>query len=148
MRKTALASLAAIAIATPLIGTWEGLETKPYKDIGGIITVCYGETENIENRAYTKKECDEMLEKRVPDYYHSAMKHVKVDIPITMAASITSFNYNIGPGNFSKSTMLKKINAKDFWGACEELDRWVYVGKMWVKGLANRRASEKRLMYC
>jgi lysozyme len=138
--------MASIAVATPVIATWEGVETKPYKDIGGVWTVCYGETENIDiRREYTKSECDEMLAKRVPEYYSAAMEHVTYDIPITMRAAITSFTYNVGAEAFKRSTMLKKINKGDLWDACQELDRWAYVGRMWVRGLANRRAKEKEL---
>ncbi|MGB0818882.1 MAG: lysozyme [Candidatus Puniceispirillaceae bacterium] len=146
LKKTAaVSSTAAILIATPLIANWEGLRTTPYKDIGGVWTVCYGETHNIEHREYTEQECFDMLKQRVPDYYQYAMQQVEVEIPVTMQAAVTSFTYNVGPEAFRKSTMLKKINRRDFWGACAELDRWVYVAKMWVKGLANRREAEKRL---
>ena len=137
---------ASIAIATPTIATWEGFRAQPYKDIGGVWTVCYGETQGIDrNRTYTKQECDDMLASRVPYYYHSAMKYVETDIPITMRAALTSFNYNVGETNFKKSTLLKKTNKRDLWGACNELERWSYVGQMWVKGLNNRRKAEYRL---
>ena len=62
-----------------------------------------------------------------------------------MRAAITSFTYNVGAEAFKRSTMLKKINKGDLWDACQELDRWAYVGRMWVRGLANRRAKEKEL---
>ena len=138
------AAVASIAIATPLLSRLEGIDTKPRYDVGGVLTVCRGET-NVEMREYTVKECDELLAARIPEYYNAAMAHVDVEIPITMAASITSFTYNVGPSAFGRSTMLRKINSGDLWGACDELDRWVYVSKMWVKGLANRRDAEKRL---
>lgn len=137
---------AAILIATPMIATWEGVRTIPYKDIAGVWTVCYGETENIDfTREYTKEDCVELLKQRVPDYYQSAMQQVEVELPITMQAAITSFNYNVGPTAFSKSTMLKKINRNELWGACQELNRWVYAAKMWVRGLSRRREAESRL---
>lgn len=139
-----ISAAATIAIATPMIANHEGLRTEPYTDIGGVATVCYGET-NVPMRRYTKEQCKAMLASRVPDFYQAAMQEVQVEIPITMAAAITSFTYNVGPDAFKKSTMLKKINKKDLWGACEELDRWSYVGKMWVQGLNARRQAEKRL---
>lgn len=133
-------------MATGLIANWEGAETTPYKDIAGVWTVCYGETQNIDfDKEYTKEKCDKLLAQRVPVYYNAAMKHVEKDIPVTMQAAITSFTYNVGPEAFRKSTMLKKINRGDFWGACRELDRWAYAAGMWVRGLANRREAEKRL---
>lgn len=44
LRKKVIAGSAALVIAsaTPFIAKWEGLETKAYKDIVGVPTVCYG----------------------------------------------------------------------------------------------------------
>lgn len=51
---------------------------------------------------------------------------MKVDIPDTMRAAMYSFTYNAGTGAFRKSTMLKKINGGDLYGACDELWKWTY----------------------
>lgn len=148
IKKTVIttASAASIAIATPMIASLEGYQAEPYRDIGGVWTYCFGETENVEfGKVYSEGECMSKLNQRVPDYYHSAKKHMTREVPITMMAAIISFNYNIGEGNFKKSTMLKLINQGKNWEACQELDRWVYVARMYVQGLANRRKIEKRL---
>lgn len=141
----AAGTIAVAAIATPFIGGWEGLETKPYYDIGGVLTVCYGETEDVEHREYTKEQCEYMLQERVEGFHKQVMGRIDKDIPITMQAAVTSFAYNVGIDAFGRSTLLKKINRGDLYGACQELDRWVYVGRTYVQGLANRRESEKRL---
>lgn len=141
----AAAGTIAAGLATPFIGGWEGLETKPYYDIGGVLTVCYGETQGVEDREYTRKQCEQMLNVRVQDFHNQVMQRVKVDMPITMQAAVTSFAYNVGINAFTNSTMLRKINAGSLNSACDELDRWVYVGKTYVRGLANRRAAEKKL---
>lgn len=149
IQKTVLAGGSiAVLIATPIIARLEGTSLTPYQDIGGVWTVCQGLT-NVEMTTYTSEQCEAMLKREVADFWQFSMRQIPNDIqaevPITMQAAITSFTYNVGPEAFRKSTMLKKINKKDFWGACKELDRWVYVGRMWVKGLANRREAEKRL---
>ena len=141
----AAGAIAVSAIATPFIAGWEGLETKPYYDIGGVLTVCYGETQDIEHRTYTREQCENMLQERVTEFHSQVMANIKTDIPITMQAAVTSFAYNVGIDAFSRSTLLKKMNRGDLYGACQELDRWVYVGRTYVRGLANRRAAEKRL---
>jgi lysozyme len=141
----AAGTIAVAAIATPFIGTWEGLETKPYYDIGGVLTVCYGETQDVEHRTYTREQCERMLTERVQGFHAQVMGRIEKDIPLTMQAAVTSFAYNVGIGAFERSTLLKKINMGDLYGACQELDRWVYVGRTYVRGLANRRAAEKRL---
>lgn len=53
---------------------------------------------------------------------------IKVDIDDNTRAAIYSFAYNVGTGAFARSTMLKKLNAGDIAGACNELKRWTYAG--------------------
>ena len=146
---TGAAAAASIAIAIPLIGKWEGVSTTPYYDIGGVLTVCYGETVNVKKSdVYTKTECEQMLADRVPDYYNGAMQHVTYeDVPVQIQAAITSFSYNVGVNAFKNSTLLRKLNKGDFVGACMELDRWVYDNGKVIKGLANRRKEEKALCF-
>jgi lysozyme len=38
--------------------------------------------------------------------------------------AFVSFSYNVGSGAFCKSTMVKKLNARDYNGACAELLKW------------------------
>lgn len=46
--------------------------------------------------------------------------------------------YNIGKTNFFGSMQIKKLNARDYRGACEEIKRWCFaVGKS-LKGLVGR----------
>ncbi|HCD1077247.1 TPA: glycoside hydrolase family protein, partial [Proteus mirabilis] len=48
---------------------------------------------------------------------------------------------------FARSTLLKKLNAGDGAGACEEIKRWVYAGgKVW-RGLVSRREVESALCH-
>jgi len=68
---------------------------------------------------------------------------VKVPLNEYQRAVLYSFTYNVGSGAFSKSTLLKKLNAGDQDGACEKLRRWVYAGGMKFRGLMNRRNMER-----
>lgn len=53
-----------------------------------------------------------------------------------------SLAYNIGPGAFCRSTLVKKLNAGDYPGACREILRWdKFKGKP-LPGLTNRRRAE------
>lgn len=65
---------------------------------------------------------------------------------------MTSFVFNLGRGNFAKSTLLKKFNEGDNKEACSEYLRWVYVsGKDCRKpesncqGIPARREIEARV---
>ncbi|TFU20914.1 lysozyme, partial [Proteus mirabilis] len=58
-----------------------------------------------------------------------------------------SFAFNVGTTTFARSTLLKKLNAGDRAGACEEIKRWVYAGgKVW-RGLVSRREAESVLCH-
>jgi len=56
-----------------------------------------------------------------------------------------SFAFNVGVEAFSKSTLLKRLNKKDYAGAKHEFKRWVYAGGRRLQGLVNRRNKEAHL---
>jgi len=51
----------------------------------------------------------------------------------------------LGEGNFKKSTLLKKLNGKDYEGAANEFKRWKQSKKKVQEGLVKRRAEEEAL---
>ncbi|WP_367376517.1 lysozyme [Hafnia alvei] len=137
----------AIAIATVMLsgnGGLEGREYVPYKDVVGIITVCDGHTGNdiIINKRYSDAECDALTKADLERIAKQVNPSIKVKTTETQLAAIYSFSYNVGANAFIKSTMLKKLNAGDYAGACNELNRWVYAGGKKWKGLMNRRDVE------
>lgn len=56
-----------------------------------------------------------------------------------------SFAYNIGSSAFCNSTLVKKLNAGDYPGACAEISRWDKQGKKVLAGLTNRRRHERAI---
>ena len=69
----------------------------------------------------------------------------QVALPEPPRAALASFVYNVGEGNFARSTLLRKLNQGDLRGACHELSRWVYAGGRKLNGLVSRRATEREL---
>ncbi|WP_334473477.1 lysozyme [Arsenophonus sp. PmNCSU2021_1] len=139
----------ALFLASSMITHFEGLRLKPYFDGGGILSVCYGHTGNDikRNRTYTKTECDKWLDDDLKVVKRYVDPLIKVNITTLTQAALYSFAYNVGVGNFTKSTLLKKLNANDRTGACDEMKRWVYVkGEVW-KGLMTRREIESVICY-
>ncbi len=139
----------ALFLASSMITHFEGLRLNPYFDGGGVLSVCYGHTGNdiARNRAYTKAECDKWLDDDLNAVKRYVDPLIKVNINTLTQAALYSFAYNVGVGNFAKSTLLKKLNANDRMGACDEMKRWVYVdGRKW-KGLMNRREIESVICY-
>ncbi|ENA6191364.1 lysozyme [Salmonella enterica subsp. enterica] len=143
----------AIAIAAALItgpngnDGLEGVRYQPYQDVVGVWTVCYGHTgkDIISGRRYTDAECDALLNKDLALVAARIDPLIKVSIPESERAAFYSFAYNVGTGAFARSTLLKKLNAGDRAGACNELKRWTYAGGKQWKGLVTRREIEREV---
>lgn len=137
-------------IASLFIGGKDGVEGRvyePYKDVAGVWTVCDGHTGNdiVKGKKYTDRECDRLMWTDIQPVKRVVDSLVKVPLGEYQRASLYSFTYNVGTSAFSKSTLLKRLNAGDQVGACEEMRRWVYAGGMKWKGLQNRRDMERSL---
>lgn len=138
--------IGAAALAASLLVGLEGYEP-PYKDIGGIWTDCYGNTENVTpNVIRSQKECEYLLSERTKKDAERIQKLLTTPATENTLAAFTSFAYNVGFGAFRNSTAVKKWNNGDHMGACRELLRWVYVKGVYVRGLYNRRLIE--MEYC
>lgn len=135
----------ALAIAAVLITPFEGTKHVPYLDVVGVPTVCTGHTgpDIIMGKTYTDAECQALLNKDLRNVANQIDPLIKRPIHDTTRAALYSFTYNVGAGAFRQSTLLKKINAGDTVGACNELRRWTYAGGKQWKGLMNRREIER-----
>jgi lysozyme len=139
-----LISAAAIAVATPLIQRWEGRSLDPYSDIVGVRTVCDGET-RVQMRRYTNAECDAMTAKAIRNDFGPKVLACTPglrDQPNQLAAAI-SLSYNIGSGNYCRSTVARRFNAGNLRGGCNAFTMWNRAGGRFVQGLANRREAER-----
>ncbi|RTP94512.1 lysozyme [Enterobacter sp. WCHEn045836] len=140
----------AITIAAVMLGNADGLEGRryyAYQDVVGVWTVCDGHTGADVRRGhrYTDKECDALLESDLRKVANAIDPLIKVNIPKPTQAALYFFTYNVGTGAFSRSTLLKKLNAGDIPGACNELQRWTYAGGKQWKGLITRREIEREV---
>jgi lysozyme len=59
--------------------------------------------------------------------------------------AVVDLVFNIGSGNFSGSTMLRKLNRNDLVGAANEFERWDQSGGQVVAGLLRRRKAEESI---
>ncbi|HEH1507331.1 TPA: lysozyme [Proteus mirabilis] len=143
----AITTAGATAIAIVVIAHFEGVRYEPYRDVAGVLTVCYGHTGNdiIQGKTYTQQECDELLQKDFIRTQQQVDVLVKVPVDDKTKASLYSFAFNVGTTAFARSTLLKKLNAGDQNGACEEMKRWVYAGGSVWRGLVSRREAESAL---
>jgi len=141
--------LLASTLSTDIIAKWEGKRNDPYRDIVGVMTVCYGET-RVPMRRYTDQECRAMLEKGTKEYQTQVLRCTPVlaQYPYALAA-VTSLSYNIGWPSYCQSTAARLFNAGDIKGGCNAINMWRFAGpsgnKREVRGLVNRRADEVKL---
>lgn len=143
-----VASSAAVAVALilPVVMQAEGLRTQAYKDYNGVPTLCYGSTSGVAmGDTATPEECEILLQGELLTFAESVDRYIVVTVTPETHAALASFAYNVGIGAFRKSTLLRKLNAGDYTGACNELRRWVYSGGDKLPGLVRRREIERSL---
>jgi lysozyme len=156
MRKALLPVAAAAVIGATgwaLITKSEGIRFKPYRDVVGVWTVCYGHTgpDIIPGRTYTQAECDTLLvsdiKKHQPVFIPGNPRNCIRNAPITanQRDALTSFTINVGTGNFCRSTMAKRLSARDYYGAAREFPKWNKAAGKVYPGLVTRRAEEQSL---
>lgn len=141
-------SAAFLAAAVPFIGQWEGLRTTAYQDIVGVWTVCYGETRGVQpGDRYTKAECDAMLAREVVAFHQDVSRCIPSlpNQPVGVQVAVTSWAYNVGVGAACGSTLARHLNAGNVEAACNQLPRWNRAGGRVVRGLTNRRVSEREM---
>jgi lysozyme len=130
---------------------WEGVEHKPYLDVVGVKTVCYGHTAQgefdapIEDREYAEAECQALLVKDIQHHADKTLACVSVPLNVNQHAAISSWAYNVGVGAACNSTVMRRLNAGDYEGACNGLMGWNKAGGKEYRGLTRRRAYERAL---
>lgn len=138
--------LAAGAGAVALIRPFEGEVRHGYKDVAGVVTACVGHTLTARlGRIYTAAECAQLLEADVAVAAAAVRRHVRVQVSQDTFDALVSFTFNVGEGSLARSALLRRLNAGDTRGACDELSRWVYAAGQVQRGLVRRRAAERAL---
>ena len=145
-KRQAAASLAASAAIVAAIATNEGFRSKAYQDVVGVWTIGYGETKGVKpGDTTTKERALVQLNASVDVHTRGMVNCIKVPISQNEFDAYASFTYNVGVGNFCRSTLVKKLNTGNYEGACKELLNWDYAGgKKWA-GLTRRRQEEYKI---
>jgi lysozyme len=147
--RTRLAALSLSAAGLVGILNWEGYSDRAYVPVeGDVPTIGYGSTRRDDGAPV--KPGDTITP---PQALRRALKDVKefegaikecVSVPLTQYEydAYLSLSYNIGSTAFCNSTLVRKLNAEDYEGACKEILRWnKFKGKP-LAGLTNRRRAE------
>ena len=123
---------------------FEGLRLVAYQDCAGIWTVGYGHTgrDVRPGRVVSEFEAEVLLRVDLRDAIACVNSSVEVPIEQHQFDALVDFCFNAGRGNFSRSSLLGKVNLEDFEGAAVQFGLWVNVDSKPVPGLVRRRAAE------
>lgn len=135
--------------AMDLIMHFEGFSPTAYQCPAGIWTIGWGNT-TYEDGSPVKKgdkiteiRAKQLLEITVNKTEKQVRSVLTVPVSPTRLGSLISFAYNVGFGNFKKSTMLELINEGHFSEALDEFPKWKKAGGKVLNGLVVRRAVER-----
>jgi lysozyme len=139
--------------AAGIIAIFEGKKLKAYKDHGGVWTIGFGSTYNIDEKRPVREgdTIDEATAIRwlntiTSDLQNQIKKVITVTVNQNQLDSLTSLAYNIGLSAFKKSTLLKRLNANyPKIQVADEFLRWNKVKGIINQGLSNRRSKEREL---
>ena len=129
-----------------LIKKFEGCELEAYKCAAGVWTIGYGSTKGVkEGDTITQEEADSLLLHEMDEYESYINDMVKSDLKQNEFDSLVSWVFNLGPSNLSSSTLLQKLNNKNWDEVPAQIKRWNKAGGKVLQGLIRRREAEALL---
>ena len=132
--------------AKRLIKNYEGCRLKAYKCPAGIWTIGYGRTTNVrQGDVCTQEQADKWFDEEYLGFENRVKALIKVPVNENQLGALTSFAYNCGTGALKTSTLLRKLNEKNYLGAADEFLKWNKAGSKVLEGLSKRRHAEREL---
>ena len=131
-----------------LIKKYEGFRSKAYLCPARIWTIGYGHTSGV-------KSGDVITEAQGEEYLRADLKEAEnvinyhnLELNQNQFDALVSFVFNLGPGNFNRSTLLKLIKGSRYDVRIKaEFRKWVYGGGEVLNGLVKRRKEEAELYF-
>ena len=138
-----------------LICRFEGFSAKPYLDSIKVPTIGYGNTYypngkkvTLLDKPITELEAFEMFKTIADKFAAKVSKLVTAPLDQNQFNALVSLCYNIGPANFEKSTLLRKVNFNHFDPSIRaEFLKWNKAGGQVLKGLTIRRTAEADIYF-
>jgi lysozyme len=134
-----------------LIKRFEGLRIQAYRDSVGVWTIGYGHTAAAgppkphAGLRIARAQADEILSRDLGKYEAGVMRAITREPSQNQFDAMVSLCFNVGPGAFARSTLVKRFNSGNIEGAGEAFLAFRKAkGKVWV-GLERRREAERRL---
>lgn len=142
--------MSALEILLKLIKDSEGCVLSAYQCPAGVWTIGYGctGTDIKKGLTWTQAQADAELDISAHDVLNKACKtspNLILASPSKNAA-IGDFIFNLGIGNYSKSTLKKYVDQNNWLAASGEITKWNKAGGVALKGLTVRRKKESELL--
>ena len=132
-----------------LIKQFEGYSSKAYPDPatgGAPWTIGYGTTKGVKpGMVITAQQAEKMLRDDVAKFEIGVSSLITAPTTQGQFDAMVSLAYNIGLGNFGKSTLLKKHNARCYTCAADQFRVWNRANGKVMNGLTKRRAAERQV---
>ena len=130
-----------------LLSTFEGCELTAYDDGGGVWTIGYGHTGDdvFPGLTISQTQAEELLRLDLEKFESFVEDAVEVQLNDNQFSALVCFCFNVGPGGFGDSTLLRLLNEGNYQGAANQFPVWNKVnGEPWL-GLTRRRLAERSL---
>jgi len=141
-----------------LIKSFEGLRLTAYRDVAGVWTIGYGSTRYHDGRPVKPGDklsgavqASAIFTNTLGQYEDAVNSYVKVPLTQSQFDALVSFTYNEGTFALKESTLLRKLNTKDYAGAADQFMVWNKITdpqtgrKVDCDTLTGRRTAERRL---
>lgn len=126
-----------------MIQQFEGVRLVAYHDSVGIPTIGYGHIRDVKmGDTCSPEQAVAWLREDLGQAEDCVNKAVKVPIEQNQFDALCSFVFNLGCGALNSSTLLHKLNERDYDGAAQEFGHWNHAGGQVVAGLTRRRTAE------
>lgn len=137
-----------------LIKSFEGCVLNAYLDSVNVPTIGYGATfyENGNKvklgDKITSKQADDLLVFHLNLFASKVQSLIKSNLNENQFSALVSFTFNLGIGNFQKSTLLKKVNINPNDSSIKnEFLKWNKANNKILNGLTRRRQAEAELYF-
>lgn len=134
-----------------LLKRWEGCRLKAYRDSVGVWTIGYGLTSAAgiipvtEGLTITQAQAEDYLARSLVKYEATVSKALTRPPTQPQFDAMTSLCYNIGPGAFAGSSVVRRFNEGNILSAADAFLMWTKAGGKELQGLVNRRKDERKL---
>lgn len=133
-----------------LIKRSETLRLRAYESPDGDATIGWGHTRTAKRGMWINEHsATQLLSSDLRRAEQAVMRLVRVPLTRAQFDALVSFVFNVGVGNFSRSTLLRRVNDRQFHAVPNELMKWTKIrvdgNPVQLRGLVIRRAAEARL---